>query len=82
MLLADEPTGNLDLKNKQEIVKVLANLNLNQGTTIIVVTHDGQVGAHTERMLLLKEGKIVKEKRRTPLGKKAHLPLLQKQIAT
>ena len=51
--LADEPTGNLDIKNKQEIVKLLANLNINQGTTIIMVTHDGQVAAHTERMLFL-----------------------------
>jgi len=62
ILLADEPTGNLDSKNKQELVKLLASLNLNQGTTIIVVTHDGQVAAHTERMLLLKDGKIIKEK--------------------
>jgi putative ABC transport system ATP-binding protein len=62
ILLADEPTGNLDTKNKQELVKLLASLNLNQGTTIIVVTHDGQVAAHTERMLLLKDGKIIREK--------------------
>src|SRR5208283_2420829 len=40
IVLADEPTGNLDLKNKQEIVKLMTNLNLQQGTTIIMVTHD------------------------------------------
>lgn len=62
IILADEPTGNLDVKNKREIVNLLASLNLNQGTTIIVVTHDGQVAAHTERVLLLKDGKILKEK--------------------
>jgi putative ABC transport system ATP-binding protein len=70
ILLADEPTGNLDTKNKQELVKLLASLNLNQGTTIIVVTHDGQVAAHTERMLLLKDGKITKEKQGLHLAKK------------
>jgi putative ABC transport system ATP-binding protein len=62
IILADEPTGNLDVKNKREIVNLLANLNLKQETTIIVVTHDGQVAAHTERVLLLKDGKILKEK--------------------
>jgi putative ABC transport system ATP-binding protein len=62
IILADEPTGNLDTKNKQEIVKLLNNLNRNQGTTIITVTHDSQVAAHTQRMLLLKDGKIVREK--------------------
>jgi putative ABC transport system ATP-binding protein len=61
-ILADEPTGNLDSQNKQEIIKLLANLNLTQGTTIIMVTHDSQAAYHTERMLLLKDGKIIKEK--------------------
>ena len=62
IILADEPTGNLDSKNKQEIVKLLANLNLTRGTTIIIVTHDSHVASHTERMLLLCDGKIMKEK--------------------
>ena len=46
IILADEPTGNLDATNKQELVILLANLNLKQGTTIIVVTHDNQVAEH------------------------------------
>jgi putative ABC transport system ATP-binding protein len=74
IILADEPTGNLDSKNKQEIVKLLANLNLNHGTTIIVVTHDGQVAAHTERMLFLSDGKITKEKQGLHLAKKLVCP--------
>ncbi|MGD0644834.1 MAG: ABC transporter ATP-binding protein [Candidatus Bathyarchaeia archaeon] len=61
IILADEPTGNLDSENKQGIIKLLANLNLTQGTTIIMVTHDSQAARNTERMLLLKDGKIVKE---------------------
>jgi putative ABC transport system ATP-binding protein len=70
IILADEPTGNLDGKNKQEIVNLLASLNLNQGTTIIIVTHDIHVASHTERMLLLKDGKIIKEKQGLHLAKK------------
>ena len=70
IILADEPTGNLDSQNKQEIIKLLANLNLTQGTTIIMVTHDSQVAKHTERMLLLKDGKILKEKQGMHLAKK------------
>jgi len=61
IILADEPTGNLDSQNKQGIIKLLANLNLTQGTTIIMVTHDSQAARNTERMLLLKDGKIMKE---------------------
>jgi len=70
IILADEPTGNLDSKNKQEIIKLLANLNLTQGTTIIMVTHDTQSANNTERMLLLKDGKIIKEKAGLHLAKK------------
>jgi putative ABC transport system ATP-binding protein len=69
-ILADEPTGNLDSQNKQEIVKLLAKLNLSQGTTIIMVTHDSQAANHTERMLLLKDGKIIKEKEGLHLARK------------
>jgi putative ABC transport system ATP-binding protein len=70
MILADEPTGNLDTQNKCEIVRLLANLNINRGTTIVMVTHDGQVASHTERVLLLQDGKITKEKEGLHLAKK------------
>jgi len=70
IILADEPTGNLDAKNKYEIVKLLANLNINQGTTIIMVTHDSHIAAQTERVLLLNDGKITKEKNGLHLAKK------------
>ena len=69
-ILADEPTGNLDSQNKAEIIKLLANLNLTKGTTIIMVTHDSQAAHHTERILLLKDGKIIKEKEGLHLAKK------------
>jgi putative ABC transport system ATP-binding protein len=70
IILADEPTGNLDTQNKQGIVKLLANLNVTQGTTIIMVTHDGEAAHHAERMLLLRDGKIIREKQGTHAMKK------------
>ena len=62
IILADEPTGNLDVTNKKEIVKLLSDLNQKQGTTIIMVTHDEQVATQTQRILTLKDGKISKDK--------------------
>ena len=62
IILADEPTGNLDAQNKHEIVRLLANLNIEQGTTVIMVTHDSQVASHTERVLFLSDGQVRKEK--------------------
>jgi putative ABC transport system ATP-binding protein len=82
IILADEPTGNLDVKNKQDIVKLLANLNLNNGTTIIVVTHDSQVAAHTERMLFLTDGKITREKDGLHLTKKNICPFCKGKLQT
>jgi putative ABC transport system ATP-binding protein len=70
IILADEPTGNLDTKNKFEIVRLLGKLNIDQGTTIIMVTHDGQMASHTDRVLLLNDGKVTKEKQGLHLVKK------------
>jgi putative ABC transport system ATP-binding protein len=70
IILADEPTGNLDSTNKHEIIRLLGKLNIDQGTTIIMVTHDSQIASHTERILLLNNGKITKEKQGFHLVKK------------
>jgi putative ABC transport system ATP-binding protein len=70
MVLADEPTGNLDTENKHEIIRLLGRLNIDQKTTIIMVTHDSQIASHTERILFLNDGKITKEKHGLHLVKK------------
>jgi putative ABC transport system ATP-binding protein len=70
IILADEPTGNLDTKNKFEIVKLLGTLNIERGTTIVMVTHDNQVASHAERVLFLNDGRITKEKQGLHLAKK------------
>lgn len=62
IILADEPTGNLDANNKQEIIKLLKALNEEHNTTILMVTHDEQVAEYTQRMILLSDGKILREK--------------------
>ncbi|MDP2267925.1 MAG: ATP-binding cassette domain-containing protein, partial [Deltaproteobacteria bacterium] len=58
IILADEPTGNLDSKTGEEILGLFESLNL-QGRTIIVVTHDLDVAAHCRRQIKLRDGRIV-----------------------
>jgi ABC-type lipoprotein export system ATPase subunit len=58
IVLADEPTGNLDSKNTQEIMALMADLNHTQGTTLIVVTHNHEVARETHRVITLRDGKI------------------------
>lgn len=58
LILADEPTGNVDSKTGKEIIKLLQDLNKNMGTTLVVVTHDPEIGSLTERTIKLKDGKI------------------------
>ncbi|MBU7042457.1 MAG: ABC transporter ATP-binding protein [Theionarchaea archaeon] len=59
IILADEPTGNVDTKTGGEIMNLLKNLNINMGTTLIVVTHDPEIGNSTERTVQLRDGTIV-----------------------
>jgi putative ABC transport system ATP-binding protein len=59
LILADEPTGNLDTTAGEEIMNLLADLNVSQGTTIVVVTHDRRVARATDRILSMRDGRIV-----------------------
>ncbi|MDF1520291.1 MAG: ABC transporter ATP-binding protein [Brevefilum sp.] len=58
IILADEPTGNLDSKSGEEIMKLLLDLNKTQGTTLLIVTHDPEVAAVAERIIHLRDGSI------------------------
>ncbi|MBA4380512.1 MAG: macrolide ABC transporter ATP-binding protein [Anaerolinea sp.] len=58
MILADEPTGNLDSKVGQEIMSLLLSLNREHKTTLIIVTHDPTVAAHAQRIIRLRDGAV------------------------
>ena len=63
LILADEPTGNLDTQTSQGIMLLLQRLN-SQGITIVLVTHEEDIAAYTQRTIYLRDGKIVSEKKR------------------
>lgn len=71
MVLADEPTGNLDTKTSREIMDLLEELHSKEGKTVVVVTHEPGIAAYAERVIELKDGKIIydgKNKRRPKGG--------------
>jgi len=61
LVLADEPTGELDSENSKEIVDLMHDMNHRLGTTFIVVTHDAAVARRTDRILIMGDGRIVRE---------------------
>ena len=68
ILLADEPTGNLDSTNSAEIMGVLTNLNRQQGITVIVVTHDPEVASYADRVVTFRDGVIISDTRKEGTG--------------
>jgi putative ABC transport system ATP-binding protein len=63
LLLADEPTGNLDTQSSQEIMRILETLNRDEGITIILVTHEVDVAAYAEREIVIKDGQILSDRK-------------------
>ena len=59
LLLADEPTGNLDTRTSHEIMRTLRQLNVEQGLTVMVVTHESDVAAYAGRIITMRDGRIV-----------------------
>ena len=67
IILADEPTGNLDSKNSNRIIELIRELHRVKQATIILVTHEPQVAKQSQRILTLEGGKIIKDKINTEL---------------
>jgi putative ABC transport system ATP-binding protein len=62
IILADEPTGNLDSRSGEEIMAIFRQMNRERGITVVFVTHDPDIAAHTPRVIRLHDGKIVGDK--------------------
>jgi len=62
IILADEPTGNLDSKSGSEIINLLRQLNKTDKKTVIIVTHDLEIAKTANRMVVIKDGMIIKDK--------------------
>lgn len=60
LIMADEPTGNLDTRSGEEVMDVLLNLNKERGTTLIIVTHDPEVAVHAQRVIHIRDGVVEK----------------------
>jgi putative ABC transport system ATP-binding protein len=63
LLFADEPTGNLDAETSEKVVKLLFDLNKEAGTTLILVTHDLDLAARTQRILRIKGGRLIADEK-------------------
>ena len=61
LLLADEPTGNLDSATGKQIIELLVGLNRRLGSTLVLVTHDAALAAHADRVVTLRDGRIVSD---------------------
>ncbi len=61
ILMCDEPTGNLDTRTSKEVIQLFRNLNKEVGITVILVTHDQDVARAAERIIVLRDGEIVKD---------------------
>jgi putative ABC transport system ATP-binding protein len=79
IILADEPTGNLDTKTSQEIMQLLTQLNGEQNMTIILVTHEPDISSFTRRIIQFKDGTVLSDRPFQPLsgGQSGSLPQLR-----
>lgn len=68
VLLADEPTGNLDTKISREIMSIIGRLNREQGLTVIMVTHEDDIAAHARRVIRFVDGRIETDRIEEPAG--------------
>ncbi len=81
LILADEPTGNLDSRAGDEIAALLRRISSEWGRTILLVTHDPRIAAHADRILFLKDGRIIDETRLAGTGEEEAQALRERMEA-
>ncbi len=81
LILADEPTGNLDTHTSYEIMDTLKTLNRERGVTIVMVTHEPDIAAYADRIVTMKDGRIISDERRNA-GAVTTVPPAPRQAAT
>src|SRR5947209_7125524 len=83
LILADEPTGNLDSVSTEEVLEVFGRLNA-EGRTVVIITHEPDVAAHAKRVVRLRDGVIVEDHRQTPVDQRSSFarPTLTRTEAT
>ena len=64
LLLADEPTGNLDQKNSKEIIEMLKISNRNLNQTVLLITHDEKIALEADRIITIEDGRIISDQKR------------------
>ncbi|MDA0734421.1 MAG: ABC transporter ATP-binding protein [Chloroflexi bacterium] len=69
LMLADEPTGNLDSQSSQDIVAILEGLNQQEGLTVVIITHEPDIAAATRRIISMRDGQIIEDR---PVGEADH----------
>lgn len=77
VIFADEPTGNLDSRSGAIVVKALEDINSKMKKTIVMVTHDPQIASHCNRIIFLKDGKILKDIRRQGTKEEFYFEILE-----
>lgn len=80
LILADEPTGNLDSQSEEQVISILQKLN-EEGMTIVMVTHEDEIGEKCKRVIRMRDGKILSDKRNSPIRKTDSklLPITEKK---
>lgn len=79
VLLADEPTGALDSKTSVEIMHILQRLNREQGITVVLVTHEADIAAYAERVIIMRDGLVVEDRRNGELRVENQEPRVKQQ---